>query len=131
MLFIIGVKVRPIVLWYTPSLRDTIRYAANNTLSLPAMNMEEVQFLFAAWIDVFDPISGKPTDADLTRLLKELTLILLPLPCDVENWIHNLIGLIMDEDDYKVRYGAKFPTNINSSVYDKDIPNNATYVVQA
>ena len=37
----------------------------------------------------------------------------------------------MDKDDYKVCYGAKFPTSTKPAVYNKDIPNNATNVVRA
>ena len=44
------------------------------------MKLEEVQLLFAARLDIFDPISGQLTDAGLTRLREELTLILLPIP---------------------------------------------------
>ena len=65
------------------------------------MKPEEVQSLFAERIEVFEPISGHTNDADLTRLRKELTIILLPLPCDVEKGIHNIIGLVLDEDNYK------------------------------
>ena len=58
-------------------------------------------------------------------------MILLPLPCDAEKEIHNLMGLIMDEDDYKVGYGAKFPMTTKPAVYDEDIPNNSTNVVRS
>ena len=37
----------------------------------------------------------------------------------------------MDKDDYKLRYGAKFPKTTRPSVYDEDISNNATNVVWA
>ena len=41
------------------------------------------------------------------------------------------MGLFMDKDDYKVRYGAKFPKTTRPAVYNKDISNNATNVVRA
>ena len=68
------------------------------------MNTEEVQLLFAARLNVFDPISGKPADADLTRLHEKLAVILLPLLYDVEKGVHNLMGLVLDEDEYKHQY---------------------------
>ena len=37
----------------------------------------------------------------------------------------------MDDDEYKVRYGAKFPKTTRPVVYDKDISNNATNVAWA
>ena len=68
LLFVIAVEWRPMVLWYTPSLRYCIRFSADDTPFLPSMNPEEVQLLFAARIDLFDPISGQPTDTDLMQL---------------------------------------------------------------
>ena len=126
LLFIIATKLRPMVLWYTLSLRDHIRFAADDTPSLLAMNLEEVQSLFSARLDVFDTILGKLTDTELKLLYKDLTTILLHLLYNVEKVIHNLMGIIMDEDDYKVCYCAKFPTTTKPDVYDEDIPNNAT-----
>ena len=63
------------------------------------MNTEEVKLLFAVRLDIFDTILGKPADADLTQLREELTLILPPLPYDMEKGIHNLMGLVIDEVD--------------------------------
>ena len=131
LLFIIAVKLRPMVLWYTPSLRDRIRFADDKTPSLPAMKPEEVQLMFAARINIFDPISGQPTNNDLMQLREELALVLLPLPYNMDNGIHNLMGLVMDEDDYKVRYDTKFPNTTRPAVYDEDISNNATNLVRA
>ena len=37
----------------------------------------------------------------------------------------------MDEDDYEVGYGAKFPMTTKPAVYDEDIPNNSTNVVRS
>ena len=47
----------------------------------------------------------------------------------MEKGIHNLMGLVMDKDDYKQRYCAKFPTPTKPAVYDEKIPNKATKVV--
>ena len=47
----------------------------------------------------------------------------------MEKGIHNLMGLVMDKDDYKLRYRAKLPTTTKPDVYDKDIPNNSKNVV--
>ena len=58
-------------------------------------------------------------------------MILLPLPYDVEKVIHNLMGLVMGKDEYKVRYGEKFSKTTMPAIHDKDISNNATNVVLA
>ena len=41
------------------------------------------------------------------------------------------MGLVMDEEDYKQRYRANFPTPTKPAVYYETIKNNATNVVQA
>ena len=65
------------------------------------MNLEEVQSLFSSRIGIFDPISGRPNNTYLTQLHEDLTVALLPLSYDVEKLIHNRMGLVLDEDDYK------------------------------
>ena len=49
----------------------------------------------------------------------------------MEKGVHNLMGLVMDKDDYKQRCSAKFPTPTNPAVYNETIPNNAINVVWA
>ena len=82
-LFVVAVKLRHMVLWLTLSLYDRLRFADDATPSLPAMKLEEIQSLFAAWLDVIDPISVQPIDAGLTQLHEELPEILLSIPYDV------------------------------------------------
>ena len=93
------------------------------------MDPEEADSLFAEKLNVFDPISGQPTDTELMQLRKELTLTLLPLPYNIGKGIHNLMGLVTEKDDYRVRYGANFPKTTRPAVYNKDISNNAKNVV--
>ena len=95
------------------------------------MNPEEVQSLFAAQLNVFDPISGNPTDADLAQLCEELITNLIPLPYNVEKVIHNLLGLVMYKEYYEQRYCSKLPTSTKPAVYNESIPNNATNVARA
>ena len=47
----------------------------------------------------------------------------------MEKGTHNLMGLVMDKDDYKQRYCAKSPTSTKPSVYDEKNTNKATNVV--
>ena len=95
------------------------------------MNTEEVQLLFTERLNVFDPILGQPTASNLTQLREELATILLPLRYDLEKGICNLIGLFIEEENYKQHYRAKFPMPTKPAVCDETIPSNATYVVQA
>ena len=117
------------VLWYNPYLSDCLCFASDATPYIPTPKLGEVQSLFVARLDVFDPITGLPNDADLTWLHKDLTAILFPLPYNVEKGIQNLTVLVMDEDDYKQRYCAKLPTPTNPNFYNESTPNNATDVV--
>ena len=71
---------------------------------------------FVAWLNLFKPISGQPTDTDLTRLHADLITTLLPLPYDVEKVIHNLLGLVMGKEYYKQRYCTKLPTPTKPTV---------------
>ena len=41
------------------------------------------------------------------------------------------MGLVVDEDDYKLRYGTKFPKTTRPDVYYEYISNNATNLVWA
>ena len=69
-----AIAYQQLLLFITPSLRYRIRFAAGDTPSLPAMKPEEFQSLFAARLDIFDPIPGQSTDADLTRLHKDFKM---------------------------------------------------------
>ena len=99
-------------------MRYSLHFTDDDNPSLPAMNPEEIQSMFAARIDLFKPISGNPIDADLTCLHEDLTSTLLPLPYDVEKVIHNLLGPVMDKEYYKQRYCTKLPTPTKPAVYD-------------
>ena len=80
-------------------MRYILRFADDATPSIHTVNTEEIQSLFAAWLYVFDPILGKTINADLMRLREELARILLPLPCNVDKGIYNLLGLVKYEED--------------------------------
>ena len=88
------------IFFNTPSLCYFLQFAADVTPSLPVMKPEVIQPLFSARLDVFDPISGHPTNTELTRIREELTIILLPFPYDVEKVIHNILGLVVDKEDF-------------------------------
>ena len=77
--------------------------------SLPTMKTTEVQATFTALVDTFEPIVGQPTDEDLTRLnLANLSQI-VPIPFDRQLGIHNLMGILLADDEYKKRQGTVFP----------------------
>ena len=57
------------------------------------MTPEEITTLFATAATTFQPITGQPTDDDLTALRDVLYPLLLDIPYDMDG-THNLIGLI-------------------------------------
>ena len=67
------------------------------------MKTTEVQAAFAALLDTFEPISGQPTDEDLTRLRRVALSALVPIPYDREKGKHSLMGLLLNDDEYNAR----------------------------
>ena len=63
------------------------------------MKSDEIQSLFATTLETYVPVEGQPSDPDLSALRETPTALLLPTSYDGEKGIHNLVGLIMYEDD--------------------------------
>ena len=80
------------------------------------MKSDKIQLLFATALKTYTPVEGQTSDPDLSTLRETLTAIIPPIAYDGEKGIHNLVGLIMDEDAYRARHGANFPTPNNQSV---------------
>ena len=97
---------------------------------MPALKSDKIQSLFATAIEAYAPVKGQPSDPDLSTLWEMLTALLPPIAYDGEKGIHNLVGLIMNEDAYKTCYGAKFPTPARPAIYDVKIPINASNAVR-
>ena len=95
------------------------------------MKSDEIQSLFATAIKTYAPVEGQPLDPDLSTLRETLTALFLPIAYDGEKGIHNLVSIVMNEDAYKTRYGANFPTPTRPAIYDVNIPINLTNAVQA
>ena len=70
---------------------------------------DNLHTLFEERREVFEIVDSQPTDADLHRIVEELSKILYPIQFDKEEGKHNFIGLIMDKDDYIDRFGVPFP----------------------
>ena len=76
------------------------------------MKTTEVQAEFAALLDAFEPISGQPTDKDLTRLRQVALSALVPIPYDREKGKHSLLGLLLNNDKYRARHqDVDFPSD--------------------
>ena len=64
------------------------------------MTPEEIVAKRAHSLDNFEPIFGKPSDSDLTRLREAVAPLLLQILYDKTGAVHNLIGFIPPEDAY-------------------------------
>ena len=72
------------------------------------MTPEEIVEKFAHPLNQFEPISGQPSDSDLTRFREAVVPLLIQIPYDETGAVHNLIVLIRPEDAYVLCYGAAF-----------------------
>jgi regulator of replication initiation timing len=95
------------------------------------MSPEEIVTKFAEALEQFEAIVGQPTDSDLTRAREVLIQILIIIPFDEANAVHNLVGLIEDDANYKASYGASFVRPTKLPIYDKSIADDAKAVVRA
>ena len=85
------------------------------------MKKEETQALFSDAQAVFEPISGQPSDADLTRLRDTIASILYPILYNEELEVHNLVGVILTTAEYTTKYGVTFPTPKRPEIYNATI----------
>ena len=86
---------------------------------------------FAHSLHNFNPIDGKLSDSNLTRIQEAVTPLFLQIPYDKTGAIHNLISLIRPEAAYVVRYVAAFPEPERVRAYDPLIDDDDTAVVPA
>ena len=94
------------------------------------MKWDEIQSLFATQLEMYAPIKWQPLDPELSALRETLTALLLPIAYDGENRVHDLVGLIMSEDAYKMRHGANFPTPTCPAINNVDTPIDASNAVR-
>ena len=95
------------------------------------MTPEDIVAKFAHTLDKFEPIDGKPSDTDLTRLWEAVTPLLLQILHDEMGSVHSFISLIRPEATYVACYGEVFLELTRVGAYDSNIDNNATAVVHA
>ena len=94
------------------------------------MKSDEIQSLFSTKLETYAPVEGQPSDLDLSALQETLTALLLSIAYNGEKGIHNLSGLIMDEDAYRARHGTNLPTPSRPAIYVADIPINTLNAVR-
>ena len=80
-----------------------------------------ISTLFAEALDKSGPISGQPTEYHLAELRKLISQILLVIPYDEENGIHNLVSLIQYTTTHAADYTAAFQRPQNPATYNVSI----------
>jgi len=100
------------------------------------MSPDAITALFAEAAIAFTPITGNPTDDDLTALREILTPLLFDIPYDEAGplvgppFMHNLIGLIEPEAAYIAEWNEAFPRPAKPPAYDPNIAADATAVIR-
>ena len=81
-------------------------------------NVDEVSTRFDAARDSFEIEDGQPTEAYITRLEETIGGILFSIRYDAENAKDNLIGLVLPDADYLLRFGQAFVRPTRPTIYD-------------
>ena len=67
------------------------------------MTPEEIVAKFVTALDNFEPITGQPSDTNLTKIWEAVSPLLLKILYDETGGKHNLIGLIRSKLAYVAR----------------------------
>ena len=95
------------------------------------MTPDAITRLFKEAYDTFPPLEGKPTDDDLLAIREALLPLLMVIPYDQLNGVHSLTAILTEAVKYGADHGnAKFVRPSRLPLYDKNIADNATTVVQ-
>ena len=95
------------------------------------MTPDAITRLFKEAYDTFPPLEGKPTDDNLLAIRETLLPLLMVIPYDQLNGIHALTAILTEAAKYETEHGnAKFIHPARLPLYDKNIANDATTVVQ-
>ena len=95
------------------------------------MTPEEIVAEFAHALDNFNPITGKLSNTDLTRLREAVAPLLLNIMYGKTGGKHNLIGIIWTKLAYIARYGEAFPEPKRVGSYNLNIDDDDTAVIRA
>ena len=85
------------------------------------MTPKEIHTLFAEAFEIFEPVYGQPTDANLQLICEAIAPILLSIPYNENGGKENIFGPIMADDKYTALYGHSFIHPKRLAVYDASI----------
>ena len=81
----------------------------------------EITAKFVEASDAFIVIEGQPTKLDVNQVFEILSHILYPIEYDETDAVHNLIGIIQDDEPYKTKHGSSFPRPERPKIFDNTI----------
>ena len=85
------------------------------------MTPSEITAKFVEASDAFIVIEGQHTDSDVNRVFKALSHILYPTEYNETDAVHNLIGIIQDDDPYKTKHGLSLPRPKRPKIFNETI----------
>ena len=68
----------------------------------------EITARFMEAFDAFIAIKTQSTNSDVNQVFEALSRILYPIRYNETDAVHNLIGIIQDDEPYKTKHGSSF-----------------------
>ena len=84
-------------------------------------SVDDVRARFDAARETFEVKEGQPTEAYVTKIQETIGGILFAVRYDAADAKHNLIGLVIDDEEYKDRCGGSFVRPVRPKAYDDTI----------
>ena len=81
----------------------------------------EITAKFVEVYKAFIVIEGKPTDSDVNWVFKALSRILYPIEYNKTDAVHNLIGIIQDDETHTTKNGTSSLRPKRPKIFDKTI----------
>ena len=84
-------------------------------------SVEEIRARFDAAREHFDIDDGQPSESYISKIVEELGGILFTIRYDSEKGEDNLIGIVIPQHEYTIRYNRAFQRPTRPAVYDDAI----------
>ena len=94
-------------------------------MTKPSVIMET----FVEAYDAFILIEGHPTNSDVNKVFEALSHFLCPIKYGQTDAVHNLIGIIQDDDTHKTKHGSSFPLPKRPKIFDETINGSLSIAI--
>ena len=79
--------------------------------------------------DAFITIESQTTNSDVNRVFEALSRILYPIKYDETDAVHNLIGIIQDDEPYQTKQGLSFSRPKRPKILDEAIDGSLPVMI--